>query len=164
MNYKPIMAIDVHRDLYQTYGDIPVYVKHRDAFCPVVYMGWHTEGSTWLGGTFDIEAEGIDYDLQIDPYDYLYIVDQSSCEHTWIDVATGDLEEKKCRLCGQRSPIDPPASESSSTDCLYQDFQAALEALRGMVDLTVPDRDFDQQRERVKALKERVMKLEYQEG
>lgn len=60
-------------DEFSNYDSIPAYLKTGEHFKPIDYISWHTEGTTWIGGTFDVGVVGDDYYHEIKPHQSLYI-------------------------------------------------------------------------------------------
>jgi len=69
---KTIMAEDYYHK-FANYDSIPAYLKVGDQFKPIDHIDWHTEGTVWIGGTFDVGVIGDDYYHEVKPHQSLYL-------------------------------------------------------------------------------------------
>ena len=68
----PIMA-GYYYDEFSNYDSIPAYLKVGDQFKPIDHIDWHTEGTVWIGGTFDVGVISDDYYHEVKPHQMLYL-------------------------------------------------------------------------------------------
>lgn len=111
MEYQPIMA-SLLVDHCVRYADTPIFYKEGDVYREVTYLNWHTEGTTWIGGTLDVGFADKDRDdIQIDPYSYLYIPKESIDAQTPTTDQTDARSESVDHVPGG---LDPQAADRAT--------------------------------------------------
>lgn len=112
LQYKPIFAQQVWDRM--RCDDTPLYFKDQDGTYKLVDYFWTgIDGDCMVCGMFDVGIEDDEYYHRVDPYTYLYLVDQDTCPHVTEQITeNAGIVEHVCNTCGKRAPAKSPEPET----------------------------------------------------